>query len=494
MLFRSGVLGAVDDGLHHGGELVAQEDGHHGGRGLLGAQAVVVARKGHGGAQEVLILVHPLHKGGQEQQEAGVLAGGAARLEQVVAGVGSQGPVVVLARAVDAGKGLLMEQAHQAVLPGHLLHHVHGDLVVVAGDNLFKPGSTPSQNARFLLFMAAFVKGVDEYQDFLRATVAFAGNDHRLGAQEAPPAVVSIFLGDELTAVVESIIHGTEYSDPGKKSLRVGVDVMPPIPQDNTDRNRTSPMAFTGNKFEFRMLGSSQSIAGPNIALNTIMAEELEQFADELEGADDFNEALAALVRRVFTQHQRIIFNGNGYEDAWLQEAARRGLSNLTSTADALPVYTAEKNVDLFTKHGIFTREEMEARREIHMENYCHVLSIEANTMADMIKRDILPAASAYAGELARRALGRAGSSACRYETTIESRISELTDGLLAACEKLEADLKGAPEAVEARLTYFHAVVFEDMTAARKLADQLETLVERKAWPFPTYSDMLFYM
>ena len=372
--------------------------------------------------------------------------------------------------------------------------HDNWSLATDKGDNLFKPGSTPSQNARFLLFLAAFVKGVDEYQDFLRATVAFAGNDHRLGAQEAPPAVVSIFLGDELTAVVESIIHGTEYSDPGKKSLRVGVDVMPPIPQDNTDRNRTSPMAFTGNKFEFRMLGSSQSIAGPNIALNTIMAEELEQFADELEGADDFNEALASLIRRVFTQHQRIIFNGNGYEDAWLQEAARRGLSNLTSTADALPVYTAEKNVDLFTKHGIFTREEMEARREIHMENYCHVLSIEANTMADMIKRDILPAASAYAGELARRALGRAGSSACRYETTMESRISELTDGLLAACEKLEADLKGAPEAVEARLTYFHAVVFEDMTAARKLADQLETLVERKAWPFPTYSDMLFYM
>ena len=372
--------------------------------------------------------------------------------------------------------------------------HDNWSLATDSGDNLFKPGSTPSQNARFLLFLAAFVKGVDEYQDFLRATVAFAGNDHRLGAQEAPPAVVSIFLGDELTAVVESIIHGTEYSDPGKKSLRVGVDVMPPIPQDNTDRNRTSPMAFTGNKFEFRMLGSSQSIAGPNIALNTIMAEELEQFADELEGADDFNEALASLIRRVFTQHQRIIFNGNGYEDAWLQEAARRGLSNLTSTADALPVYTAEKNVALFTKHGIFTREEMEARREIHMENYCHVLSIEANTMADMIKRDILPAASAYAGELARRALGRAGSSACRYETTIESRISELTDGLLAACEKLEADLKGAPEAVEARLTYFHAVVFEDMTAARKLADQLETLVERKAWPFPTYSDMLFYM
>ena len=372
--------------------------------------------------------------------------------------------------------------------------HDNWSLSTDTGLNLFKPGSTPSQNARFLLFLAAFLKGVDEYQELLRCTVAVPGNDHRLGAQEAPPAIISVFLGDELTAVVDSIVNGTEYVEQGKRFLSIGVDSLPSIPQDNTDRNRTSPLAFTGNKFEFRMLGSSQSITGPNIALNTIMAEELEQFADELEGADDFNEALAALIRRVFTQHQRIIFNGNGYEDAWLQEAARRGLSNLTSTADALPVYTAEKNVALFTKHGIFTREEMEARREIHMENYCHVLSIEANTMADMIKRDILPAASAYAGELARRALGRAGSSACRYETTIESRISELTDGLLAACEKLEADLKGAPEAVEARLTYFHAVVFEDMTAARKLADQLETLVERKAWPFPTYSDMLFYM
>ena len=372
--------------------------------------------------------------------------------------------------------------------------HDNWSLGTDKGDNLFKPGSTPRQNARFLLFLAAFVKGVDEYQDFLRCTVAFAGNDHRLGAQEAPPAVVSIFLGDELTAVVDSIIHGTEYSDPGKKTLRIGVDVMPPIPQDNTDRNRTSPLAFTGNKFEFRMLGSSQSIAGPNIALNTIMAEELEQFADELENAADFDEALSTLIRRVFTEHQRIIFNGNGYEDAWLEEAARRGLANLTSTADALPVYTAEKNVKLFTKHGIFTKEEMEARQEIHMENYCHVLSIEANTMVDMIKRDILPAASAYAGELSRRALGRSGASAGCYETSAAARICERTDALFAACEKLEADLGAAPETAAARMTYFHAVIFEDMTAARSLADELETLVERKSWPFPTYSDMLFYM
>ncbi len=372
--------------------------------------------------------------------------------------------------------------------------HDNWSLATDTGDNLFKPGRTPSQNARFLLFLAAFIKGVDEYQDFLRCTVAYAGNDHRLGAQEAPPAVVSIFLGDELTAVVDAIIHGTEYADPGKKTLRIGVDVMPPIPQDNTDRNRTSPLAFTGNKFEFRMLGSSQSIAGPNIALNTIMAEELEQFADELEGAADFNEALSALIRRVLTEHQRIIFNGNGYEDAWLREAARRGLANLTSTADALPVYTAEKNVALFTKHGIFSREELAARQEIHMENYCAVLSIEANTMLDMLKRDILPAVSDYTGRLCSRIQSRSAIGSSRYESSVAARLSETADQLLAAAEKLERDLADAPQVTEARLVYFQGVILADMSAARTLADTLETMVERSCWPFPTYSDILFYM
>ena len=372
--------------------------------------------------------------------------------------------------------------------------HDNWSLATDTGDNLFKPGRTPSQNARFLLFLAAFIKGVDEYQDFLRCTVAYAGNDHRLGAQEAPPAVVSIFLGDELTAVVDSIIHGTEYSDPGKKTLRIGVDVMPPIPQDNTDRNRTSPLAFTGNKFEFRMLGSSQSIAGPNIALNTIMAEELEQFADELEAAPDFNEALSALIRRVLTEHQRIVFNGNGYEDAWLREAARRGLANLTSTADALPVYTAEKNVALFTKHGIFSREELAARQEIHMENYCTVLTIEANTMLDMLKRDILPAVSDYTGGLCSRIKSRSAIGSSRYESSVAAKLSETTDQLLAAVEKLERDLADAPQVTEARLIYFQSVILADMSAARTLADTLETMVDRKYWPFPTYSDILFYM
>ena len=233
--------------------------------------------------------------------------------------------------------------------------HDNWSLGTDTGKNLFKPGSTPSQNAQFLLFLAAFVKGVDEYQDFLRATVAFAGNDHRLGAQEAPPAVLSIFLGDELNGVVQSIIQGTEFKEAGKRNLQIGVDVLPAIPQDNTDRNRTSPMAFTGNKFEFRMLGSSQSISGPNIALNTMMAEELKQFADQLEGSSDFQADLHALIKKVFTEHQRIIFNGNGYDDSWIAEAEKRGLCNLTSTADALPMYTAKKNVDLFVNHGIYT-------------------------------------------------------------------------------------------------------------------------------------------
>ena len=285
--------------------------------------------------------------------------------------------------------------------------HDNWSLGTDTGKNLFKPGSTPSQNARFLLFLAAFIKGVDEYQDFLRATVAFAGNDHRLGAQEAPPAVISIFLGDELNAVVESIIKGTEFKEAGKRNLEIGVDVLPAIPQDNTDRNRTSPMAFTGNKFEFRMLGSSQSISGPNIALNTIMAEELKQFADELEKSKDFQADLSKLIKKTFTEHQRIIFNGNGYDDAWIKEAEKRGLCNLTSTADALPAYTAKKNVDLFVKHGIYTKEEINARAEIHIENYSTVISIEANTMVDMIRHDILPAVSGYATDLCERAASK---------------------------------------------------------------------------------------
>ena len=371
--------------------------------------------------------------------------------------------------------------------------HDNWSLSTDTGRNLFHPGSTPSQNARFLLFLAAFVKGVDDYQDFLRTTVATAGNDHRLGAQEAPPAVISIFLGDELNAVVESIIQGTEYTDTSKKTLKIGVDVLPAIRQDTTDRNRTSPMAFTGNKFEFRMLGSSQSISGPNIALNTIMAEELKQFADELEPSADFQGDLQKLIRRVFTEHQRIIFNGNGYDGNWIAEAERRGLSNLKSTADALPAYVQQKNIDLFVRHGIYTETEVRARYEIHVENYRTVLSIEAGTMIDMIRHEILPAVSRCAAELCERAFKKKEmGSSCRYETATSQKLSALTDTLMDGCIKLEADLAAIPSGPEAAMRYCHDVLVPDMTAARETADQLEALTDGRAWPFPVYSELLF--
>ena len=371
--------------------------------------------------------------------------------------------------------------------------HDNWSLSTDTGKNLFKPGSTPRQNAQFLLFLAAFIKGVDDYQEFLRATVAFPGNDHRLGAQEAPPAVLSIFLGDELSAVVDSIINDTDFQSTGKRTLEIGVDALPAIRQDNTDRNRTSPMAFTGNKFEFRMLGSSQSISGPNITLNTIMAEELEQFADELEASRDFQADLEKLIRRVFTEHQRIIFNGNGYDEAWLKEAGKRGLSNLTSTADALPMYTAPKNVDLFVKHGIYTKEEIEARAEIHIENYSTVICIEARTMTDMIRRQILPAVSVFAGDLCSRAGTKKDLGACcQYEVSTACQIGSLTDALMAASDKLEMDLSAIPADAAEAMRYSHDVLIPDMDTARRAADQLETLTSSDRWPFPTYSDLLF--
>ena len=371
--------------------------------------------------------------------------------------------------------------------------HDNWSLSTDTGKNLFKPGSTPRQNAQFLLFLAAFIKGVDDYQEFLRATVAFPGNDHRLGAQEAPPAVLSIFLGDELSAVVDSIINDTDFQSTGKRTLEIGVDALPAIRQDNTDRNRTSPMAFTGNKFEFRMLGASQSISGPNIALNTIMAEELKQFADELEASRDFQADLPKLIRRVFTEHQRIIFNGNGYDEAWLEEAGKRGLSNLTSTADALPMYTAPKNVDLFVKHGIYTKEEIEARAEIHIENYSTVICIEARTMTDMIRRQILPAVSAFAGDLCSRAGTKKDLGACcQYEVSTACQIGSLTDALMAASDKLEMDLSAIPADAAEAMRYSHDVLIPDMDTARRAADQLETLTGSDRWPFPTYSDLLF--
>ena len=371
--------------------------------------------------------------------------------------------------------------------------HDNWSLSTDTGRNLFHPGSTPSQNARFLLFLAAFVKGVDDYQDFLRTTVATAGNDHRLGAQEAPPAVLSIFLGDELNAVVESIIQGTEYTDTSKKTLQIGVDVLPAIRQDTTDRNRTSPMAFTGNKFEFRMLGSSQSISGPNIALNTIMAEELKQFADELEPSADFQADLQKLIRRVFTEHQRIIFNGNGYDDTWITEAEKRGLSNLKSTADALPAYIAPENIDLFVKHGIYTEEEVRARYEIHVENYRTVLSIEASTMIDMIRHEILPAVSKYAADLCARAERKKSLGIpCAYETNTALGIAEITDNLMEECRVLASDLEDMPAGPEEAMRYCHHTLISDMGEARASADALEVLTASEYWPMPVYSELLF--
>ncbi len=372
--------------------------------------------------------------------------------------------------------------------------HDNWSLATDSGENLFKPGKTPSKNARFLLFLAAFVKGVDEYQDFLRATVASAGNDHRLGAQEAPPAVMSIFLGDDLSAVVDALVHDDkDYLDSKKKTLEIGVDVLPEIRQDNTDRNRTSPMAFTGNKFEFRMLGSSQSISGPNIVLNTMMADELDQFAEELEGADDFQKSLSALIRRVFTEHSRIIFNGNGYTDEWIAEAERRGLANLKSSAEALPAYVSEKNESLLIRHGIYTKEEMDARGRIHMENYSAVLNIEANTMVDMARRQILPAVSEYTASVAERAARKQSLGAVSaYEADLVKKLSLLTDRLAEKTASLAEVLSHAPSGEEESMLYFHNAVLPAMTEVRTTADTLETLTAKSAWPFPTYADLLF--
>ena len=372
--------------------------------------------------------------------------------------------------------------------------HNNRSLSTDTGRNLFKPGDTPAQNAQFLVFLAAFIQGVDEYQDFLRCTVASAGNDHRLGANEAPPAIVSIFLGDELNAVVRSIIDGTNYTDPEKSIMRVGVDVMPPIPKDTTDRNRTSPLAFTGNKFEFRMVGSSQSIAGPNIALNTIMAEELSKFADILEKASDFDTALHDLVCKAFTEHQRIIFDGNGYSDSWKKEAARRGLSNLASTAECLPAYISEKNVDLVTRHGIYTEAEFFARYSIHLDAYNKVVNIEARTMVDMALHQILPAALHYTHSLCdgianKNALG----ASCRAESRLVERLSAATDALYDNVVKLKADLACVPEDAKTCADYCHDTIIADMNAVRAEADLLEQLTDKSYWPYPTYSDLLFY-
>ena len=372
--------------------------------------------------------------------------------------------------------------------------HNNWSLCTDAGQNLFSPGKTPRQNARFLLFLAAFVKGIDEYQDFLRCTVAFAGNDHRLGANEAPPAIISIFLGDELTKVVDSIIQGSNYCDPEKSLMRIGVDVLPPIPKDTTDRNRTSPIAFTGNKFEFRMLGSSQSIAGPNIALNTIMAEELGRFADTLEAAEDFDTALQQIICDAFTAHQRIIFNGDGYSEEWKAEAQRRGLSNLRCTPEALPTYISEKNIALVSRHGVFTENEFRARHEIHLETYKKTVGIEGRTMVDMVLHQILPAALRYSSDLAESVARKQKLNlAAEAERGLAGRISECCDRLYEKVEQLHEALKAVSKSNSEALQYHYDVTIPLMEAVRKDADLLEKLTAKSYWPYPTYSDILYY-
>ncbi len=375
--------------------------------------------------------------------------------------------------------------------------HDNWSLQTDTGENLLKPGKTPSQNAQFLLFLAAFIKGADEYQDMLRCCVAYPGNDRRLGGNEAPPAIVSVFLGDELTAILDSIIQGTEYVDVTKRRLEVGVDTLPEIPQDTTDRNRTSPLAFTGNKFEFRMLGSSQSIASPSAVMNTIMTEELEQFADMLEKAEDFQSALQALLHDTFAAHQRIIFNGNGYSDEWVAEAKRRGLCSMGNTVDALPAYINEKNVAMFSRHGVLTRDELEARYNIHLENYCKVMTIEGNTLLDMARRQILPAVSKYSDELATALFHKKNcgiSLSAKMEETTLRKLADLSGKLYDTCDALERAISKAP-AMDGGIKaacYYRDEVDARRQKASALINQLETITSAQHWPFPTYADILF--
>ena len=364
------------------------------------------------------------------------------------------------------------------------------------GENLLEPGKTPSENAQFLLFLTAVIKAVDEYQDLLRISVASAGNDHRLGANEAPPAIVSMFIGDELQAILDAIESGEDYTDMAKTKMDLGASVLPDIPKDTTDRNRTSPFAFTGNKFEFRMLGSAINIACPNIMINTAVAEELRLFADELEKAEDFQSALVALIKREIKAHKRIIFNGNGYDDAWVAEAEARGLHNLKSTAEALPHYTDETNVELFARHGVYTRVEMESREEALLEEYYKTLHIEALTMSDMVREEILPACVAYQSDLAKTVKNKKEAGvAGGMEADLLGRVSALTEELYTKGRALDAAVADAPAAdAETVANYYHDTILPAMDAVRAPADQLEMLVGKKYWPFPTYSDILFYV
>ena len=363
------------------------------------------------------------------------------------------------------------------------------------GENLLDPGSTPMENAQFLLFLTAVIKAVDEYQDLLRISVASAGNDHRLGANEAPPAIVSMYVGDELAAVIQSLVEGTDYKAAGHKSMDIGVTSLPHIPQDNSDRNRTSPFAFTGNKFEFRMPGSSFNIACTNVMLNTAVADELMQFADELEKADNFEAALSTLIRRELAAHRRILFNGNGYSEEWPREAERRGLLNLRSTPEALIHYTDEKNVALFARHGVYTRTEIQSRQDINMEEYAKIIHIEALTLIDMLGKLIVPACAAYSKQLAEGVAAKAGIGVDAPAEAAQVRLlTEKTAELIERTERLKAVVAAEPEALNARAMYEHEAVIPAMEAARQVADELEGRVGKEYWPMPSYADLLFYV
>ena len=376
--------------------------------------------------------------------------------------------------------------------------HNNWSISTNTGANLLEPGDTPSENAQFLLFLCAVIKAVDDYQDLLRVSIASAGNDHRLGAQEAPPAIVSMFLGEELTEILESIEKGEDYEGSKEKELlKVGVHVLPRFPKDTTDRNRTSPFAFTGNKFEFRMLGSSASVAGPNTTLNTAVAEVLSQFADELEGVDDFESALHDLIRRVIKDHKRIIFNGNGYDDAWVEEAEKRGLLNLRTTPECLPYMLHDKNVELYKKHKVYSEAEIKAHYEIKNEKYCKYLNIEVLTMIDMTKKDILPCVSRQIHELSDTLIAKKNAIAdidTSYETIVITKLSNLSKIAFDVVRQLEENSKIVKtiDESDAASFYYQNNIIPLMKTLRNAVDEMETLCPSDKWCYPSYGDLLF--
>ena len=376
--------------------------------------------------------------------------------------------------------------------------HNNWSIATDKGVNLLSPGDTPYENAQFLLFLCAVIKAVDDYQDLLRLSVATAGNDHRLGANEAPPAVVSVFLGDELNAVLEAIETGVTYEGTKKTQMKLGVDVLPKFNRDTTDRNRTSPFAFTGNKFEFRMLGSSNSIACANIMLNSAVAESLKIYADRLEKAENFEDTLHEMIRKTIKDHKHIIFNGNGYDDTWIKEATeKRGLLNYRTTPDCMPHLLDEKNVRMLTSHKIFSEAELKSRCEIMLDNYCKTVLIEANTMIDMAKTEIAPAVSSYVLELANTAVAKQTVDAlisCRYENDLLKKLSRLEEQIAVRAEELEdavLKLQSAGD-IEEEAYMIRDIILSKMCELRVACDEAETMTAKKYWQFPTYSDLLF--